>query len=161
MNIATHCQPWRDGKGRFKRTINELNQSDKKSQRSLSWSLTILVWMIHIQLHLSKAVMQVSISSKTIPPGHELKGSKNAPPRTITVYKNLPSGQNRESQAPPTGHNIRKFHKGPVKNVRDRSAIMECEVKFGTKILPAYSPLDIKVKQQLESGENASLYVIK
>ena len=26
---------------------------------------------------------------------------------------------------------------------------MVCEVKFGAKILPAYSPLDIKVKQQL------------
>ena len=38
---------------------------------------------------------------------------------------------------------------------------MECEVKFGAKILPAYSPLDIKVKQQPQSGENASLYVIK
>ena len=44
------------------------------------------------------------------------------------------------------------------KEVRDRSAIMECEVKFGAKILPAHSPLDIKVKQQLQSGENASLY---
>ena len=32
-----------------------------------------------------------------------------------------------------------------VKNVRDRSAIMVCDVKFGAKILPVYSPLDIKV----------------
>ena len=32
---------------------------------------------------------------------------------------------------------------------------MVCEVKFGAKILPAYSPLDIKVKQ------HTSLYVIK
>ena len=48
-----------------------------------------------------------------------------------------------------------------IKDVRDRSAIMECEVKFGAKILPAYSPLDIKVKQPLQSGQNASLYVIK
>ena len=47
------------------------------------------------------------------------------------------------------------------KDVCDRSAIMECEIKFGAKILPAYSPLDIKVKQQLQSGVNASLYVIK
>ena len=38
---------------------------------------------------------------------------------------------------------------------------MVCEVKFGAKILPAYSPLDIKVKQQLQSRENASLYVIE
>ena len=38
---------------------------------------------------------------------------------------------------------------------------MECEVKFGAKILPAYSPLDREVKQQLESAENASLCVIK
>ena len=33
-----------------------------------------------------------------------------------------------------------------IKDARDRSAIMECEVKFGAKILPVYSPLDIKVK---------------
>ena len=38
---------------------------------------------------------------------------------------------------------------------------MVCEVKFGAKIFPAYSPLDIKVEQQLQSGENASLYVIE
>ena len=36
---------------------------------------------------------------------------------------------------------------------------MLCEVKFGAKILPAYSPLDIKVEKQLQQGENASLYV--
>ena len=48
-----------------------------------------------------------------------------------------------------------------LKDVRDRSAIMVCEVKFGAKILPAYSPLGIKVKQQLQTGENASLYVIE
>ena len=29
-------------------------------------------------------------------------------------------------------------------------------LNFGAKILPAYSPLDIKVKQQLQSGENAT-----
>ena len=38
---------------------------------------------------------------------------------------------------------------------------MVCEVKFGAKILPVYSALDIKVKQQLQSGENASSYVIE
>ena len=38
---------------------------------------------------------------------------------------------------------------------------MVCEVKFRAKILPAYSPLNIKVKQQLQSEENASLYVIE
>ena len=38
---------------------------------------------------------------------------------------------------------------------------MECEVKFGDKILPVYSPLDIKVKQPLQLGEKVSLYVIK
>ena len=36
------------------------------------------------------------------------------------------------------------------KDVRDRSAIMVCEAEFGVKILPAYSPLDIKVKHQLQ-----------
>ena len=38
---------------------------------------------------------------------------------------------------------------------------MVCEVKLGARILPAYSPLNIKIKQQLQSGENASLYVIE
>ena len=38
---------------------------------------------------------------------------------------------------------------------------MVYEVKYGAKILPAYSPPDIKVKQPLQSGENASLYVIE
>ena len=38
---------------------------------------------------------------------------------------------------------------------------MVCEVKFGAKILPAYSPLDIRVKQQLQLGGNASLYAIE
>ena len=38
---------------------------------------------------------------------------------------------------------------------------MECEVKFGDKILRAYGPFAIKVKHQLESGENARLYVIE
>ena len=33
-----------------------------------------------------------------------------------------------------------------VKDVRDRSAIMVCKVKFGAKILPVYSPFNIKVK---------------
>ena len=38
---------------------------------------------------------------------------------------------------------------------------MVCEDQFGAKILPAYSLLDIKVKQQLQSRENTSLYVIE
>ena len=33
-----------------------------------------------------------------------------------------------------------------VKDVRDRSAIMVCEIKFGAKILSVYSPVNIKVK---------------
>ena len=36
---------------------------------------------------------------------------------------------------------------------------MVCDVKFGAKILPAYSPFDIKIEKQLRSGENAGLYV--
>ena len=46
-----------------------------------------------------------------------------------------------------------------IKDVRNRSAIMVCEIKFGAKIFPAYSPLDMKVKQQLQSGGNVSLYM--
>ena len=38
---------------------------------------------------------------------------------------------------------------------------MLCEVKLGAKILPGYNPLDITVEQQLQSGKNASLYVIE
>ena len=48
-----------------------------------------------------------------------------------------------------------------LKDVHDRSAIMVCEVKFGAKILPVCSLLDIKVKQQLQLGESASLYAIE
>ena len=48
-----------------------------------------------------------------------------------------------------------------IKDVSERSAIMLREVKFGGKILPAYSPLDIKVKQQLQLKDNASFYVIE
>ena len=60
-------------------------------------------------------VMQVSISSKTIPPPGQaprkrLEGSKNPPPRII-VYKTLPSRQNRESKAPPPGPRVSKFYK--------------------------------------------------
>ena len=47
--------------------------------------------------------MQVSVSSKTIPPGHDLKGAKT-----------LPTGQslctNKESKAPPLRHEVKKFH---------------------------------------------------
>ena len=61
-------------------------------------------------------VMQVSISSKTIlhqnkPPGHDLKGTKTFHPGQSLCTKTLPSGQNRESKAPPPGHKARKFHK--------------------------------------------------
>ena len=60
-------------------------------------------------------LMQVSISSKTIPPwdkppGHDLKGATTLPPGQSLCTKTLPSGQNRESKAPPPGHKVRKFH---------------------------------------------------
>ena len=42
--------------------------------------------------------MQVSISSKTIPPGHDLNGAKTLPPGQSLCTKALPSGQNRESK---------------------------------------------------------------
>ena len=35
-------------------------------------------------------IMQVSISSKTIPPGHDLKGTKTIPPRQSLCTKTLP-----------------------------------------------------------------------
>ena len=43
-------------KDRFKRTIKELGQFDK---RSLSRSLAILMWIIRVQLRLSKAVTHI------------------------------------------------------------------------------------------------------
>ena len=48
-------------------------------------------------------IMQVSISSKTTPPGHDLKGAKTLPQGQSLCTKTLPSGQNRESKAPPSG----------------------------------------------------------
>ena len=41
---------------------------------------------------------------------------------------------------------IECFNFCSIKDVRDSSAIMVCEVKFGAKILPVYSSLNIKVK---------------
>ena len=52
---------------------------------------------------------------------------------------------------------IRGKSKSYLKDVRDRGAIMVCKVKFGAKILHAYSPLDIKVKQQLSIGRKCKL----
>ena len=54
-------------------------------------------------------IMQVSISSITIPPGHDLKGAKTLPPGIITVYKTLPSGQNRESKPHPRDIKLENF----------------------------------------------------
>ena len=51
-------------------------------------------------------LMQVSISSKTIRPGHDLKGAKTLPLGQSLCTKTLPSGQNRESKAPPLGHKV-------------------------------------------------------
>ena len=60
-------------------------------------------------------IMQVSISSITIPPGQvsgtRLEGSKNPPPGTSFCTKTLHLGQYRESKAPHPGHEVRKFHK--------------------------------------------------
>ena len=60
------------------------------------------------------SLLQVSISSKTIPLGQtsgtRLEGSKNPPPGQSLCTKTLPLGQNRESKAPPLGHKVRKFH---------------------------------------------------
>ena len=60
--------------------------------------------------------MQVSISSIITPPpppppGHDLKGAKTLPPRQSLCTKTLPSGQKRESNAPPPGHKVREFDK--------------------------------------------------
>ena len=55
--------------------------------------------------------MQVSISSITIPPGHDFKGAKTLPPRTIIVYKNAPLGTEQGIKSPTPGHKVREFHK--------------------------------------------------
>ena len=38
---------------------------------------------------------------------------------------------------------------------------MISEVTFDAEVLLVYSPLDIEVKQQLQSRENANLYLIE
>ena len=54
--------------------------------------------------------MQVSTSSKTIPPpGHDLKGEKIVPPGQSLCTKALPSGQNKESKATPRYINLENF----------------------------------------------------
>ena len=64
--------------------------------------------------------MQVSISSITTPPPPppplpgqtcktRLEGSKSLPLGQSFCTKTLPSGQYRESKAPPPGHKVRKF----------------------------------------------------
>ena len=67
--------------------------------------------MFFFGFFLGLRIMQVSISSITIPPGHDLKGAKTLPPGQSFCTKTLPSGQYRESKAPPPGHKVRKFHK--------------------------------------------------
>ena len=43
-------------KGSFKRTIKELSQFDNKKPEKLEWEFDILIWIIRMQVHLSKAV---------------------------------------------------------------------------------------------------------
>ena len=57
-----------------------------------------------------RAVMQVSISSKTIPQDTTGREQKPSPPGKSLCTKTLPSGQNRESKAPLPGHKVRIFH---------------------------------------------------
>ena len=45
------------------------------------------------------------------PQGHNLKRAKTFLPGQSLCTKTVPSGQNRESKAPPPGHKVRKFHK--------------------------------------------------
>ena len=48
---------------------------------------------------------------QTHPPGTRLERSENRPPGQSLCTNTLPSGQNRESKAPPPEHKLRKFHK--------------------------------------------------
>ena len=97
----------------------------KKQLCQTAWGLKIpFIYFRHLKVSWVKAyqisclfiftsvylLMQVSISSKTIPPGDDLKGAKTLPPGQSLCTKTLPSGQNRESKAPPSGHKVRKFH---------------------------------------------------
>ena len=55
---------------------------------------------------------------------------KNRPIRTVIVYKNAPpSGQNRESKAPPPGHKVRKFHRCIYK-LSDISSFLPQQIKL-------------------------------
>ena len=60
--------------------------------------------------------MQLSISSKAIhppatTPETRLEGGKHLTWGNLLCIKTLPSGQNRESEALPQGHKVKKFHK--------------------------------------------------
>ena len=50
--------------------------------------------------NLTDVIMQVSVSSKTIPPGHDLKGAIPHPRETIIVYKNPPLGTEQRVKSP-------------------------------------------------------------
>ena len=64
-------------------------------------------------------IMQVLISSKTIPPGqttgHYLKGAKILLSGQSLCTKTIPTGQNRESKVTPPRHKVRKFYKNICK----------------------------------------------
>ena len=67
-------------------------------------------------------LMQVSISSITIPPGQtpgtRLEGSKNPPsPRTIILYKNPPLWTTQGVKSPTSVHKVRKFHNVSIKTL--------------------------------------------
>ena len=57
----------------------------------------------------ARVFMQLSVSSKTIPPGHDSKGAKTLSPGQPLCTKTLPQDKIRNSKAPSTGHKDRKF----------------------------------------------------
>ena len=57
----------------------------------------------------SHAIIQVSISSKTIPPGHDLKGAKPSPWDNHCVQKPFPQDRTRSQKPYPRDINLENF----------------------------------------------------
>ena len=107
--------------GGIKGILYNLENLEKSSRYNSSWLVSMTTaqslvlfcnsLMNHYKnIQFSNGFMQVSISSITIPPGHDLRGTKTLPSGQSFCTKTLHSGQYRESKAPPPGHKVRKFH---------------------------------------------------
>ena len=87
----------------FKIMILKIKKDHKfLSLCGLSTQSFLMIWLSQY-----KFLVQVSISSKTIPLAHDLKGAKTLPRGNHCVQKLSP----QDKKAPPLGHKVKKFHK--------------------------------------------------